>query len=177
MVHRMTGMDTTWDAAEDDETPFCHLQGYTPRIHCFDRYRNRGNDTHRNRGGAEGRYGFHTPRPPPDKPQGWFTWPDQDRRAYKPGIQCDACKRIGHNAVYCDMLVITLYINRYTKDISATKRSTIESCWLDKYKAKLGQPALHARSCTPIAITTTLPPTTSTRLWTGNAGLIRIPMT
>ena len=32
-IHRMAGMDTTWDAAEDDETPFCHLQGYTPQIH------------------------------------------------------------------------------------------------------------------------------------------------
>ena len=38
------------------------------------------------------------------------------------------------------MMAIALYIGRYTKDISATERSTIESCWLDKYKAKLGQP-------------------------------------
>ena len=139
-VHRMAGMDTTWDAAEDDETPFCHLQGYTPRIHCFDGYRNRGNDAHRNHGGAEGCYGLRTPRPPPDKPQGWFTRPDQRCHAYKPGVQCDACKRIGHDAVNCNMLAIALYIDRYTKDISDTERSTIKSCWLDKYKAKLGQP-------------------------------------
>ena len=39
------------------------------------------------------------------------------------------------------MLAITLYINRYTKNISATDRSTIESCWLNKYRAKLGQPS------------------------------------
>ena len=55
-------------------------------------------------------------------------------------MQCDTCKRIGHDAVNCDMLAIALYIDRYTKDISATDRSTIESCWLDKYRAKLGQP-------------------------------------
>ena len=61
-------------------------------------------------------------------------------RDYKPGVQCDACKRIGHDAVNCDMLAIALYIDRYTKDISATDRSTIESRWLDKYRAKLGQP-------------------------------------
>jgi hypothetical protein len=30
------------------------------------------------------------------------------------------------------MLAIALYIDRYTKDISATERSTIESRWLDK---------------------------------------------
>ncbi len=45
------------------------------------------------------------------------------------------------------MLAIALYIDRYTKDISATECSTIESCWLDKYKAKLGQPG-----CTPCQI-------------------------
>ena len=40
-----------------------------------------------------------------------------------------------------------LYIDRYTKDISATERSTIKSCWLNKYRAKLGQPG-----CTPCQI-------------------------
>jgi hypothetical protein len=139
-VRRVAGMDTTWDAAEDDEAPFCHLQGYTPRLHRLDGYRNRGDDAHRNRGGAEGCYGLRTPRPPPDKPQGRYTRPDQRRRAYKPGVQCNACKRIGHDAINCDMLAIALYIDRYTKDIYATNCSTIESCWLDKYMAKLGQP-------------------------------------
>jgi hypothetical protein len=140
-VHRVAGMVTTWDALEDDKTPFCHLQGYSPWINRFNGYRNQGDDAHRNRGGADGRYGLCTPRPPPDKPQGWFTRPDQCCHAYKPGVQCDACKRIGHNAVNCHMLAIALYINRYTKDISADDRSAIESCWLEKYKAKLGQPA------------------------------------
>ena len=139
-VCHVAGMDTTWDAAEDDEAPFCYLQGYTPRLHRLDRYRNRGDNAHRNRGGAEGRYGLRTPRPPSDKPQGRFMRPDQRRHAFKPGVQCNACKRIGHNAVNCDMLMIALYIDRYTKDISATDRSTIESRWLDKYRAKLGQP-------------------------------------
>jgi hypothetical protein len=87
---------------------------------------------------ASGRTGLRNPRPPSDKPQGRFTRPDQCRRAYKPGVQCDACKRIGYNAVNCDMLAIALYIDRYIKDISATERSTIESCWLDKYRSKLG---------------------------------------
>ncbi len=110
-VHHVAGMVTTWDASEDDETSFCHLQGYSPRIYRFDGNRNRGDDAHRNRGGADGRYGLRTPRPPPNKPQGWFTRPDQYCRAYKPGVQCDACKRIGHDAVNCDMLAIALYID------------------------------------------------------------------
>jgi hypothetical protein len=38
------------------------------------------------------------------------------------------------------MVAIALYIDQYTKDISDTDRSTIESCWLDKYMAKLSQP-------------------------------------
>jgi hypothetical protein len=139
-IRRVAGLDTTWDDAEDDEAPFCHLQGYTPQLRHLDRYCNCGNDAHRNRGSAEGRPGLRTPRPPSDKPQGRFTRPDQRRRAYKPGVQCNACKRIGHNAVNCDMLAIALYIDRYIKDISATKRSTIKSRWLDKYRAKLGQP-------------------------------------
>ena len=127
-VHRVVGMDTTWDTSEDDETPFCHLQGYSLQINSFDGYRNRGDNTHRNCGSAEGGYGLCTPRPPPDKPQGWLTQPDQRRHAYKPGVQCDACKRIGHNAVNCNMLAIALYIDCYTKDISAEDRSAIKSC-------------------------------------------------
>jgi hypothetical protein len=146
-IHRVAGMDTTWDALADNETAYCHVQGYSPRAFRMDGHRpldgnrNRGAKSPRNRGGAEGRYGLHTPRPPSDTPQGHFTRPDQRRRAYKPGVQCDACKRLGHDAVNCDMLAIALYIDRYTKDITENARSAIESRWIDKWKAKLGQPA------------------------------------
>jgi hypothetical protein len=125
-------MDTTGDALEDDETPFCHLQGYSRRVNRFDGNRNCSNNANRNHGGTDGRYGLRTPRPPPDKPQGRFTQPNQRQRAYKPRVQCDACKRIGHDAVNCDMLAIALYIDKHTKDISDNDRSNIKSCWLEK---------------------------------------------
>ena len=146
-IHRVAGMDTTWDASEDDELPFCHVQGFSPRAFRTDGYRPsdnarpRGDDNHRSRGGSDGRYGIRQARPPPDKPQGRFARPDQRRRAYKPGVQCDACKRLGHDAANCDMLAIALYIDRYIKDSSDQDRSAIESRWVEKWNAKLGQPA------------------------------------
>lgn len=39
------------------------------------------------------------------------------------------------------MLAIALYIDRYVKDITNNERANIESRWIDKWKAKLGQPA------------------------------------
>ena len=144
-IHKVAGMSSTWDAADDDELAFSHVQGYCPRAfrtegqRPSDGFRSRGDDRHR--GNLDGRYGTRNSRPTPDKSQGRFTRPDQRRRAYKPGVQCDACKRIGHDAVNCDMLAIALYINRYLKDVTDSERSAIESRWIEKYKEKLGQPA------------------------------------
>ena len=158
-IHRVAGMGTIWDGSAEDETPYCHVQGFCPRAFRLDGnrpsdgFRQRGDDYPRQRGGgggddfprqrggSDGRYGSRTPRSSPDKPQGRFARPDQRRRAYKPGVQCDACKRPGHDAASCDMLAIALYIDRYTKDISDSERSAIETRWLDRWKSKLGQPA------------------------------------
>ncbi len=146
-IHRVAGMDTIWDASEEDELAYCHVQGYNPRAFRMDGYRpsdnarNRSDDNPRPRGGPDGRYGIRNARPSPDKPQGRFARPDQRRRAYKPGVQCDACKRLGHDAANCDMLAIALYIDRYIKDTTDQDRSAIESRWIEKWNAKLGQPA------------------------------------
>ena len=146
-INRVAGMDTIWDVSDDSELPYCHVQGYRPRAlrldgqRPSDGFRTRGDDGPRQRGGADRRNGARNTRPNPDKPQGRLTRPDQRRRAYQPGVQCDACKRLGHNAVNCDMLAIALYIDRYVKDITDNERANIESRWIDKWKAKLGQPA------------------------------------
>ena len=154
-IHRVAGMGTIWDASTEDESPYCHVQGFRPQAFRMDGirpsdgfrqrgddgFRQRGDDYPRQRGGSDGRYGSRPPRSSPDKPQGRFARPDQRRRAYKPGVQCDACKRPGHEAASCDMLAIALYIDRYTKDISDSERSAIETRWLDRWKSKLGQPA------------------------------------
>jgi hypothetical protein len=39
------------------------------------------------------------------------------------------------------MLAIALYIDRYIKDTTDQDRSAIESRWVEKWNAKLGQPA------------------------------------
>jgi hypothetical protein len=58
---------------------------------------------------------------------GRYTRPDQRRRPFKPGVQCAACKRVGHEAVNCDMLAIALFIDRYTKkDLTATDKDRLE---------------------------------------------------
>jgi len=104
-IHRVAGMDTTRDASEEDELPFCHVQGFSPRAFGMDGHRpldnsrQRSDDNPRPRSGPDGRYGIRNARHPPDKPQGRFARPDQQRRAYKPGVQCNACKRHGHDAV------------------------------------------------------------------------------
>jgi hypothetical protein len=174
-VHRVAGMVTTWDASEDDETPFCHLQGYSPPIYHFDGNRNQGDDAHRNRGGADGRYGLRTPCPPPNKPQGWFTRPDQRRCAYKPGVQCDAYKRIGTTpltAICWRSPSTSIDIPRTSPLTNALPSNLAGSRNIRQNLDNLHEP--HGRSCRPIAITTTSLPTTLTRLWTGNAGLIWI---
>ena len=146
-IHRVAGMGTIWDDSTEDEAPYCHIQGYRPQAFRMDGnrqsdgFRPRGDEFNRQRGGNDGRYGARPSRPPSDKPQGRYARPDQRRREYKAGVQCDACKRPGHEAINCDMLAIALYIDRYTKDIGDDERSKVESRWLERWKAKLGQPA------------------------------------
>ncbi len=32
----MAGMGTTWDESEEDKTPYCHVQGFCPRVFHMD---------------------------------------------------------------------------------------------------------------------------------------------
>ncbi len=147
-IHRVVESETPWD---NNDPAICHLQGYSPRVFRFEhKSRDRGstdqgstrNDTWgHTRGGTSRSDPKQHPHTPSATPQGRFTRPNQRRRPFKAGVQCDACKRIGHDAVNCDMLAIALYIDRYTKDLTDATRANIESKWLGRWKDKLGQPA------------------------------------
>ena len=41
-IHKLDGMDSVWDLVDDDELPFCHVQGYEPRVLRLDQGRDRG---------------------------------------------------------------------------------------------------------------------------------------
>ncbi len=57
-------------------------------------------------------------------------------------MQCEAYKRIGHEAANCNMLAVALLVDRYTKaDLTDVERSAIEQKWLACWKDKLGHPA------------------------------------
>jgi len=70
--------------------------------------------------------------PPP--PRGRFARPDRRRRSFLPNVQCEACKRIGHEAVNCDMLAVALFIERHKQSLSDVEHNSIESKWLTRWK-------------------------------------------
>ena len=41
-IHKLDGMDSVWDLVDDDELPFCHVQGYEPRVLRLDQGKDRG---------------------------------------------------------------------------------------------------------------------------------------
>jgi hypothetical protein len=73
-------------------------------------------------------------------PRGRFTRPDQCRRSFLPNVQCEACKRIGHKAINCNMLALALFIECHKQSLLDAKRDEIESKWLTRWKERLGQP-------------------------------------
>ncbi len=162
-VNRVTGWDSLTDVLLDDELQFCHIQGYEPRVFCMDQ----GRAQDRDRGGrGPDRRGFdrrqrfehrqdnstltsdrssHSSITSGERgtaaPRGRFARPDQRRRSFLPNTQCEACKRVGHEAVSCDMLALALFIERHKKSLPDAARNEIESKWLARWKDRLGQPA------------------------------------
>jgi hypothetical protein len=156
-LYSIYGPDTSsWDPSTDDDYGYSHIQSYSPRVFRTDQQRPRP-------GGGSGRgytrYGDqpavdsphrtpdrHHERPvqrPPDRhaSHGRPARPNQRRRPFQPGVQCDACKRMGHTAVNCDMLAMALFLEGYRKDLSKTDRSAIETKWISRWKECLGHPA------------------------------------
>ena len=128
-VNRVRGWDNRADVLSDDELQFGHLQGYEPRVLRIEQGRG-GRGPHRR--GLDRRQAFDhrqdrsslagdrsslssTPSSASGStaPRSRFARPDQRRRSFLPTVQCEACKRIGHEAVNCDMLALALFIERH----------------------------------------------------------------
>jgi hypothetical protein len=63
-------------------------------------------------------------------PQGRSLCLDQRHRPYMPDVICTACKRRGHPASSCNMLVIALFVERHMNQLSQSKKSKIEETWI-----------------------------------------------
>ena len=134
-INRVAGWDSMVDVLSDDELQFCHLQGYQPRVFRMEQGRDRGGRGP-DRKGFDRRLGFDHRQ---DKPslasdrtstsstlsserssataRGRFARPDQRRRSFLPNVQCEACKRIDHEAINCDMLALALFIERHKQSL------------------------------------------------------------
>jgi hypothetical protein len=137
----------TWDNGYNlDNLLFCLVQGYCPRVN---RIECQGDRSLHGTGSGHGatpqfgdRCGNRKELPPAGNPHGCYNRPNQCRRLFKPGVQCKACKRLGHEAANCDMLAIMLFIDRYIKkELSESDWSNIKHKWLSCWKDKLGMPA------------------------------------
>ena len=158
-INRVAGWDSMVDVLSDDELQFCHLQGYQPHVFRMEQGRDRGGHGPERRE-FDRRLGFDHRQDRPSlasdrtstsstlsserssaMPRGRFARPDQRRRSFLPNVQCEACKRIGHEAINCDMLAVALFIEHHKQSLSDAKRDAIESKWLMRWKERLGQPA------------------------------------
>ena len=176
-INRVAGWDSMVDVLSDDELQFCHLQGYQPRVFRMEQGRDRGGRGP-DRRGFDRLLGFDHRQDRPSlasdrtstsstlsserssaTARGRLARPDQRRRSFLPNVQCEACKRIGHEAINCDMLALALIIERHKQSLSDAKRDEIESKWLTRWKERLGQPARTPRQvmrtyCDAMNITT-----------------------
>jgi hypothetical protein len=153
-VRRVAGDwdSTTLPPASDDELILCGVQGYCPRVYRVDQGHDRSRRSY-DRDGPAGRGGRGFDRDMAGSGRGDFArdgrrpsprdrsiCPDLCRRIFLPGVQCAACKRIGHEASSCDMLAIALFLDKHKKTLTDDSRRTIESTWVARFKEKLGQP-------------------------------------
>jgi hypothetical protein len=152
-ISRVSDWNSVYDMYDKDELALCHVQGYHPRVLAVGGNCNRGPMSCTfDRCGSTRRPGFnndrHLAHPDtsgdrrPPAPRGRFALPDQCRRSLLPGVQCDACKQIGHEATNCDMLAMALFVDRYAKaSLTESDHSDIETKWLARWKERLGLPA------------------------------------
>jgi hypothetical protein len=118
-INRIAGWDSMYDDIAEDNLQFCHIQGYLPRVLCIKQGCDQGSG---GRGpdhwGYDWHQGFNYCQDPPalsskrgsTPPHGRFSRPNWQRCAFLPDKQCNACKRIGHQAINCDMLALALFI-------------------------------------------------------------------
>jgi hypothetical protein len=155
-VNRVAGWDSFSDDVSDEELQYRHIQGYQPRALRVDHGRRnmgQGNSPHFNRctcfdnrqdrsSASSDRGSNTTSTLSSDRsPRGRFAQPDQRGCTFLPDVQCDACKRIGHTAINCDMLALALFIERHKQSLSDSERTEIENKWVARWKERLGHPA------------------------------------
>ncbi len=158
-LHMTRGFALDWDSVDEDELPYCHIQGYCPQVfhieqgnnqapagcynnrsagmrngHAFDRRGSdrRGSDRRGDRPG-----GGRTRSPP----RGCFARPDHRHLPFLSDVQCDTCKRVGHEAANGDMLAFALFVDHYVKtDLLELQRRSMEEKWLACWKDRIGSP-------------------------------------
>ena len=65
-INKLGGMESVWDLVDDDELPFCHVQGYEPRVLRLEQGRDRGQfQRGQNRDFRHSRNADHHEGPPP----------------------------------------------------------------------------------------------------------------
>jgi hypothetical protein len=135
--YRTLAPDKTWADGYNSDDPLYLVQGYCPQIHRMEQKGGRSPAGHVAQFGSC--TGDRQDRPPTQGSfQGQYNRPDQHRHPFKAGVQCAACKRIGHEAADCDMLAIALFIDCYTnKKMSDKEKADLENRWLGRWN---GQP-------------------------------------
>jgi hypothetical protein len=158
-IHQVDGADTDWEALDEEEHPFCHVQGYTPRALFLEqgrdsRDRDRGSNRGRPRMDRRVSTGLrdcgHTNARMDDRgsiggrggnaPQGRSLHRDQCHHPFMPNVICMACKWRSHPASSCNMLAIALFVERHKTQLSESKKSKIKEAWILRWKDKVGQP-------------------------------------
>ena len=73
-------------------------------------------------------------------------YPQPERSARKQKIRCqkfhgtcDACVRYGHTAAQCNLLAMSIYINKYMRDITPEIVKTVEKNWAERNGQWLGK--------------------------------------
>ncbi len=151
-INCVAGLDGVWelvhvteDAKDSNNYPYCHVQGYYPRAIRLEQGRERTSGGQGfERWGFDGGHGGDCRGPDcrnPDPPKGCFARPDKNWCEFKPNVQCDDCKRVGHKAAKCNVLAITLFLDCYKSDMSKADKSQLESKWITWWKDRVGQPA------------------------------------
>lgn len=142
-VHRVGGMnlaDSALDAAIHGIPGYC-IQGFdVPRV-FFTSGGNRGRRDGPPPGSAP-------PKRKQSRPSGRFPRPDK-RHRFDENVQCDACRRVSHMAISCDMLAICIFIDEYMRDhLNDRQRTQIMDAWMKRHREKLGRPRNGPRQVT-----------------------------
>jgi hypothetical protein len=81
-------------------------------------------------------------RPPPTALQwGCYAWLDHNKDNWNPTTICDARHCTGHVAANCDMLAMTIFLDKYKWDMLDDMKDKMESEWLEHWKGALGNPS------------------------------------